>query len=106
MFDRWEKVRSCSTERLKTAYDLTAREDDTGTASHPVWRAIWKAPVARRIQAFLWLATQQRLLTNHERQRRHLTPTAICPICGGGPENNAACPSGLSLCSSSVGSIP
>ncbi|CAL1354280.1 unnamed protein product [Linum trigynum] len=66
---------------MRTAYDLTTEEEEP-PATHPIWRA----PKTKRVQAFLWLATQGRLLTNAERQRRHLTMTPTCTVCGDGDE--------------------
>ncbi|CAN1130091.1 Putative ribonuclease H protein At1g65750, partial [Linum perenne] len=41
------------------------------------WR--WKGP--NRIRFFLWLAVQERLLTNSSRVHRHLADLATCPVC-------------------------
>lgn len=34
-----------------------------------------------KIKTFLWLLAEGRLLTNHERERRHLTMDNRCPVC-------------------------
>ncbi|CAL1397302.1 unnamed protein product [Linum trigynum] len=71
---------------FKTAYEFTAEDAGAPNHRHPKWRAIWRAPVMQRTRTFLWLATHQRLLTNVERRRRHLTTDNSCKTCGGGPE--------------------
>ncbi|CAL1403368.1 unnamed protein product [Linum trigynum] len=66
---------------LRTAYELTEREAST-TNVQSVWRTIWKAPTMQRVRSFLWLMNHDRLFTNAERGRRHLTTKKGCKICG------------------------
>lgn len=48
---------------------------------NPIWKLVWSWAGPQRISSFLWLAYKNRLLTNVERQRRHLSPSAVCSIC-------------------------
>ncbi|CAI0547219.1 unnamed protein product, partial [Linum tenue] len=66
---------------LRTAYELTNPVAST-TQAQPVWRTIWKAPTMQRVRSFLWLMNHDRLFTNAERGRRHLTTEKGCKICG------------------------
>ncbi|CAN1775820.1 Putative ribonuclease H protein At1g65750 [Linum perenne] len=43
---------------------------------------IWKWGGPSRVKFFLWLAVHERLLTNSERARRHLSGSASCAFCG------------------------
>ncbi|CAA0824507.1 Ribonuclease H-like superfamily protein [Striga hermonthica] len=51
-------------------------------SSRPLWRAVWRAPVAQRVRHFLWLASRERLFTNVERTRRHMAEDSACNFCG------------------------
>ncbi|XP_050238477.2 uncharacterized protein LOC126687968 [Mercurialis annua] len=46
------------------------------------WRSIWQWPGAPRVRTLLWLAANNKLLTNFERCRRHMTTDASCFLCG------------------------
>ncbi|CAI0546516.1 unnamed protein product [Linum tenue] len=70
---------------LRTAYDLTDTTADQNM-NQPIWKSVWRTPTLQRIRAFLWLLNHNRLLTNAERGRRHLTTNTDCKICGDGPE--------------------
>ncbi|KAJ9186725.1 hypothetical protein P3X46_002268 [Hevea brasiliensis] len=45
------------------------------------WHWVWKWKGPERIKYFMWLAIKDRLLTNHERLRRHLCVVDSCDIC-------------------------
>ncbi|CAN1311977.1 Putative ribonuclease H protein At1g65750 [Linum perenne] len=45
------------------------------------WKSVWRWKGPNRIRVFLWLAVQDRLLTNKIRARRHMTTDAACPRC-------------------------
>ncbi|KAL4335710.1 hypothetical protein GQ457_07G012060 [Hibiscus cannabinus] len=51
------------------------------------WKRVWKIQVPQRIRVFLWLALHRRLLTNVERERRHLTALVQCAVCFDSPED-------------------
>lgn len=52
-----------------------------------IWDLIWKAPVQHRTRAFMWLACHDRLMSNDNRHKRHLTDSPQCYICGEEIEN-------------------
>ncbi|CAN1786910.1 Putative ribonuclease H protein At1g65750 [Linum perenne] len=64
---------------IKSAYSLV-RNEPAGTDSGR-WRRIWKWIRPNRIRFFLWLAVQDRILTNSNRVRRHLSSDASCSFC-------------------------
>ncbi|CAN1148633.1 Putative ribonuclease H protein At1g65750, partial [Linum perenne] len=66
---------------VKTAY-LLAKEIQID-AHDGVWRKVWNWEGPAMVKHFLWLATHGRLMTNEERRRRHIAPTATCPECQG-----------------------
>ncbi|CAL1392568.1 unnamed protein product [Linum trigynum] len=70
--------------RVRSAYNIAAQAD--GTTSSTDWRTIWRWQGPARVRHFLWLAARDRLLTNAERERRHLTPSALCSHYKNGPE--------------------
>ncbi|KAK9000594.1 hypothetical protein V6N11_081085 [Hibiscus sabdariffa] len=51
-----------------------------------IWKAIWRLNVPQRIRLFLWIAFQQKLMTNATRHYRHLAPSPTCPLCNSQPE--------------------
>ncbi|CAN1148505.1 Putative ribonuclease H protein At1g65750, partial [Linum perenne] len=53
------------------------------------WGKIWRWQGPHRIKFFLWLANNERLLTNAERTRRHLSNSPICPRCNSEAESVA-----------------
>ncbi|KAL4364057.1 hypothetical protein GQ457_04G031790 [Hibiscus cannabinus] len=81
---RWEDKRHFST---RSAYDFLT--NDLGICGSNVWRKIWRLGVPQRIQTFVWLAFHERLMTNVERVRRHLSALELCGICGGDREDVA-----------------
>ncbi|KAK8971958.1 hypothetical protein V6N11_030776 [Hibiscus sabdariffa] len=58
---RWEDKRNFNT--LST-YSFFTREDDRQFNS--AWKKIWRLETPQRIRVFVWLAFQERLLTNVE----------------------------------------
>ncbi|KAK9010241.1 hypothetical protein V6N11_036754 [Hibiscus sabdariffa] len=79
---RWEKNRNFS---VKSAYKLLDIAAPLNV--HTSWAKIWKLPVPPRIRVFLWIAFHQRLLTNIERVRRHISSTEMCSTCQDTPES-------------------
>ncbi|CAN1851988.1 Putative ribonuclease H protein At1g65750 [Linum perenne] len=70
---------------VRSAFSMLQELDDT--ASDPFWSSLWKWHGPNKINHFLWLATHYRLLTNEERNRRHLTNQVLCPRCSLQPES-------------------
>ncbi|CAA0833902.1 Polynucleotidyl transferase- ribonuclease H-like superfamily protein [Striga hermonthica] len=64
----------------KSAYSLLT--DGASSAARPLWKLIWRLPIAQRVRHFTWLVARDRLLTNVERRRRHLAESAECACCG------------------------
>ncbi|CAN1770674.1 Putative ribonuclease H protein At1g65750 [Linum perenne] len=64
---------------VRSAYLLASDIDTSG--SEPLWRQIWSWKGPSKIKHFLWLASHKRLLTNEERNRRHLTNQVLCHRC-------------------------
>ncbi|KAL4351495.1 hypothetical protein GQ457_06G009470 [Hibiscus cannabinus] len=79
---RWENMQSFST---RSAYNFLNQTLDPYDSS--IWRRIWHFAVPQRVWVFLWLTFHERLLTNVERVRCHLSTSKICGICGGGRES-------------------
>ncbi|CAN1247078.1 Putative ribonuclease H protein At1g65750 [Linum grandiflorum] len=63
---------------IKSAYNLITNGEKV---TRPDWNPIWKWMGPNRVRHFLWLVGHERLLTNAERFRRHLTPLADCHRC-------------------------
>ncbi|KAL4347073.1 hypothetical protein GQ457_17G019390 [Hibiscus cannabinus] len=78
---RWEDNRKFTT---KSAYGALREVDELHGEAH--WRQIWKMPIPQRIRMFFWLVLNERLLTNTERVRRHLSDSAYCSVCNNGSE--------------------
>ncbi|KAJ9678521.1 hypothetical protein PVL29_020644 [Vitis rotundifolia] len=64
--------------RVKEAYSLLARSDDTGFPS----RSIWVARVPTKVAFFAWEATWGKVLTLDRLQRRGLQLPNRCFLCG------------------------
>ncbi|CAN1786030.1 Putative ribonuclease H protein At1g65750 [Linum perenne] len=70
---------------IRSAY-LMFSDDDT-SRSEPFWWHIWGWKGPSKIKHFLWLASHNRLLTNEERGRRHLTNQVLCHRCSSHTES-------------------
>ncbi|KAL4297736.1 hypothetical protein GQ457_12G008990 [Hibiscus cannabinus] len=81
---RWEDKRCFST---CSAYEYLAHGSPSGDSVN--WKRIWKLEVPQRIQVFIWLVFHERLMTNVERARRHMTSLVTCEIFGSGHEDIA-----------------
>ncbi|CAN1841739.1 Putative ribonuclease H protein At1g65750 [Linum perenne] len=64
---------------VRSAYQLLT--DSSSELTDPIWDRIWRWNGPNKIKHFLWLATHNRLLTNEERSRRHLTNQVVCSRC-------------------------
>ncbi|CAN1191394.1 Putative ribonuclease H protein At1g65750 [Linum perenne] len=64
---------------VRSAYQLLT--DSSSELTDPIWNRIWRWNGPNKIKHFLWLATHNRLLTNEERSRRHLTNQVVCSRC-------------------------
>ncbi|CAN1779457.1 Putative ribonuclease H protein At1g65750 [Linum perenne] len=62
---------------IKSAYNLLRSDNPTSDRWSQVWS--WRGP--NRVRFFLWLAFQDKLLTNAQRLRRNLSSDATCSTC-------------------------
>ncbi|CAN1161396.1 Putative ribonuclease H protein At1g65750, partial [Linum perenne] len=70
---------------IKSAYEVLAASGEGGR--DPVWSTVWHWQGPNRVRFFLWLAAHNRLLTNSERTRRHLTLDDACGRCRNNKED-------------------
>ncbi|CAN1791846.1 Putative ribonuclease H protein At1g65750 [Linum perenne] len=64
---------------VKSAYKILLSRPSIPTSD--MWMSVWRWRAPNRIRHFLWLAIQQKLLTNDERRRRNMTSIADCEFC-------------------------
>ncbi|KAG8474496.1 hypothetical protein CXB51_031152 [Gossypium anomalum] len=57
-------------------------KEDSWNPRSEEWKPIWKYAGPQRVRVFLWLASQQRILTNSERVRRGIGYSTSCTLCG------------------------
>ncbi|WCJ20597.1 LINE-1 retrotransposable element ORF2 protein [Euphorbia peplus] len=55
--------------------------------SNKVFKVLWKLKIPQCLKTFAWLAVHGRLLTNLERQRRHLIDSGYCARCNQADES-------------------
>lgn len=53
---------------------------DLGVNAHS-WKIIWEVRVPQRVRMFMWTLWHERILTNDERVRRHMTNYRSCERC-------------------------
>jgi hypothetical protein len=61
---------------------LVQGNSDTGVPDRALWKCVWSAPVPNKIKIFGWRAASDNLPTQHNKWRRTLEVSNICPICG------------------------
>ncbi|CAN1150946.1 Putative ribonuclease H protein At1g65750 [Linum perenne] len=64
---------------IKSAYDILTSTRDNSLQN--TWKFVWNWQGPSRVKHFLWLAAHDRLLTNAERHRRHMTDNDKCRRC-------------------------
>ncbi|CAN1178992.1 Putative ribonuclease H protein At1g65750 [Linum perenne] len=62
---------------IKSAYNMLQNSNPLNNQWSSVW--CWRGP--NRVRFFLWLAFQDKLLTNNQRARRNLSTDASCATC-------------------------
>ncbi|CAN1152850.1 Putative ribonuclease H protein At1g65750 [Linum perenne] len=72
---------------IRSAYCLTLQFDHQPLDID--WKHVWRWKGPSRTQHFLWLAMHNKLMTNLERTRRHLTSNSLCPRCNNYEESTA-----------------
>ncbi|XP_019166674.1 PREDICTED: uncharacterized protein LOC109162425 [Ipomoea nil] len=70
---------------IKSAYAVTRNLRDDNVDDD--WQRIWKLRLPNRVNHFMWLVKQGRLMTNVERSKRGFTTDLFCSSCAGIPEN-------------------
>ncbi|CAN1127556.1 Putative ribonuclease H protein At1g65750 [Linum perenne] len=63
-----------------SAYNLVT--DQGSLRSEFNWEKVWRWKGPHRIKLFLWLGVNNRLITNAEKARRHLSTSTSCNRCG------------------------
>ncbi|CAN1164269.1 Putative ribonuclease H protein At1g65750 [Linum perenne] len=72
---------------IKSAYNLIYSHP--GALNPQSWKTIWSWKGPNRTRLFLWLAIQEKLLTNSERLKRQMTPLGTCEFCHHPSESTA-----------------
>lgn len=72
---------SDGTFTIKSAYNVLQHAEEEPPGPDPLFVKIWKWGGPQRIKSFLWKLAHGRLLTNDERQRRHMCSEATCSRC-------------------------
>ncbi|CAN1181076.1 Putative ribonuclease H protein At1g65750 [Linum perenne] len=80
---------------VKSGYLLINELNTNVQEDNSLWKCIWKWPGPNKIRHFMWLVSHNRILTNQERKRRHMTDDDSCVRCGAGVESIDHC---LRLC--------
>jgi len=71
---------------VKSAYSCLTRDTSQQQDVSSLFGRIWRVVTTERVRIFLWLVANQVVMTNVERQRRHLSDTRVCQVCKGGDE--------------------
>lgn len=74
---------------LGSALSIIRNEESDSESQAFIWSDVWKVQVPQRIRLFLWLATQDRLMTNGNRFLRQITDHPRCLVCGEVEENTS-----------------
>ncbi|CAN1819277.1 Putative ribonuclease H protein At1g65750 [Linum perenne] len=64
---------------ISSVYEIGAALNNDSNPT--LWKRIWKWQGPNRIKHFLWLVAHNRLLTNSEWKRRHMTDNDCCRLC-------------------------
>ncbi|CAN1771029.1 Putative ribonuclease H protein At1g65750 [Linum perenne] len=68
---------------VKTGYSIIHGLESDSDMERRKWKTIWSWPGPNKIRHFMWLVAHNRLMTNEERARRHLTSSSECGSCAG-----------------------
>ncbi|KAL9859832.1 putative RNA-directed DNA polymerase [Arabidopsis thaliana] len=71
---------------VRSAYRVLTTDDSPKQDLRKLFDSVWKVVAPERVKIFLWLGVNQVIMTNMERQRRHLSDSGICQVCKGGEE--------------------
>ncbi|CAN1794997.1 Putative ribonuclease H protein At1g65750 [Linum perenne] len=64
---------------ISSAYEIITSTQNN--SDETLWKRVWKWQGPNRVKHFLWLVAHNRLLTNVERKRRHMTDEDSCRLC-------------------------
>ncbi|CAN1755653.1 Putative ribonuclease H protein At1g65750 [Linum perenne] len=70
---------------IKSTYGLL--KDFRLDEQNGCWQKVWKWKGPNRIKHFMWIVMQDKLLTNTERVKRHLSSSDSCAVCSQGSES-------------------
>ncbi|CAN1831532.1 Putative ribonuclease H protein At1g65750 [Linum perenne] len=68
---------------VKTGYLLIQGADSGSEVERSRWKIIWNWAGPSKIRHFMWLVHHDRLMTNKERNRRHISDNSDCGCCAG-----------------------
>ncbi|CAN1185257.1 Putative ribonuclease H protein At1g65750 [Linum perenne] len=71
---------------VKSGYLMALGMAEEPNRAH--WSTVWKWEGPQRIRQFLWIVSNNKLLTNAERYRRHMTDCSDCGVCLATPETS------------------
>ncbi|CAN1173011.1 Putative ribonuclease H protein At1g65750 [Linum perenne] len=84
--DTWTWGSECNGRfTIRSAYEIITKPINQRLDT--AWELVWKWSGPSRVQYFLWLVAHEKLLTNLERKRRHLSADATCSRCTGNEES-------------------
>ncbi|KAG7543761.1 Ribonuclease H-like superfamily [Arabidopsis thaliana x Arabidopsis arenosa] len=66
---------------VSSAYSLLTNNSNPRQDMGKLFNRVWHVIAPERVRLFIWLGMHQALMTNAERQRRHLSDSGICPVC-------------------------
>ena len=72
---------------VSSAYAFVTRKIYQTQDLESFYRRVWRVVAPERVRTFLWMVSNQILMTNAERARRHLYDSDICTVCKGGVES-------------------
>lgn len=71
---------------VKSAYLFLTKDNLLRPSMGHFYERIWRVKVPERVRFFLWLVVNRVIMTNMERQRRHLCDSGLCSVCRSGDE--------------------
>ncbi|KAG7544019.1 Ribonuclease H domain [Arabidopsis thaliana x Arabidopsis arenosa] len=71
---------------VKSAYATLTRDNTPRQNLSKLFDCVWRVIAPERVKIFIWLGVHQVVMTNVERQRRHLADSGICQVCKGAEE--------------------
>lgn len=64
---------------VKLAYKLTIEDSVSEPAA--LWNFLWRLCLPQRVKMFVWIVLKEKIITNHERLKRHFTMDAFYICC-------------------------